>query len=117
MASLSVNLPWQSLIAPHLPELQAGVARENPGLEVHLVTGESSLLATLDVGDANPAQAAFALAGYVAPMWPALLAGHEVELTVACAGSAWTASAPLMSRLAGGGVAREQWLAETVFDV
>lgn len=115
MTSLSVNLPWQSYLAPHLPVLRAGIARDLPGFDVRFETGETELVAVLDAE--GGAAAVFAVAEYLAPMWPALLGDYGVALSVTVAGSTWTADAALMGEVAGGGVAATGWLAGAVFDV
>ncbi len=115
MASLSVNIPWQSMLAGHLPELQAGLSRDYPGLSLLIVTGENVLSARVDTDGPSPADAAFVTASYLAPIWPALLTEHGVEFEVRCGGSSWTSSPGAMARLAGGRLAREAWLYGAVF--
>lgn len=113
MASISVNLPWQSLLAAHLPALRDGMAREL-GVEARIEAGEDVLVVDA-ASEASPAAVAFAVAEHLAPIWPALLAAYGVELRVAVSGSSWTADAALMAELAGGGVASTTWLAGAEF--
>lgn len=114
VTAIAFGFRWQDFVAPHLPRLRDGFERAWPGLAVRLELGEATLFADVDAGDADPADAAHAVAAYLAPLWPSMLEVHGVDLEVGVAGGTWAWRAGDVSALHRGG-SRFEWLAFASF--